>query len=118
MLTSESIMPDKPNDGTSSTLCYAIGRINKIDKSGSSVILYGEKANIVFFFMNEHVVRIKLFFDEIPDMRTTPAIVEDAVQEKPVQVEENEGFITITTDAIRMVVTSENFSLRVFNAQG
>jgi alpha-glucosidase len=118
VLTSEAIMPNKPDEGKPSSVSNTIGRIRKYEQSEEAVFLYGEQANIVFFFMNEHVLRMKLFFDETPDLRTTAAIVDDAVRKPTVQVEEREGHLVISTDSLHAVVNPEKFSLRVFNAQG
>jgi alpha-glucosidase len=118
MLTSEAILPDKPNDGTQSFVMNMIGAIRKIDQGTDNVILYGEQANMVFFFVSEHVVRIKLFFDETPDLRTTVAIVDNAMQSPSVGVEEKEGFIVISTSELRVVINVDKFSLRVTNAIG
>jgi alpha-glucosidase len=110
VLTSEAIMPNKPDEGKPSSVSNTIGRIRKYEQSEEAVFLYGEQANIVFFFMNEHVLRMKLFFDETPDLRTTAAIVDDAVRKPTVQVEEREGHLVISTDSLHAVVNPEKFS--------
>ncbi|WP_256760014.1 glycoside hydrolase family 31 protein [Cohnella sp. WQ 127256] len=118
MLTSEAIMPDKPNDKRDSTLSFSIGRINKTDIDEGMVILRGERANVAISFMNEHVLRVKLFFGDHPDLRTTPAIVEDAAQPTKLEVEEKDGYLVISTKALHAVIDPVIFSMRLFNASG
>ncbi|QJD83815.1 glycoside hydrolase family 31 protein [Cohnella herbarum] len=118
MLTSEAILPDRPNDKREKTLSSSVGRIYRTDRIEGTVILRGERANVVFCFINEQLLRMKLFFGETPDLRSTPAIVDDAAQPTTVEVEEKDGHIVISSPAMHAVIDPERFSLRLFNGNG
>ncbi|RKP55082.1 DUF4968 domain-containing protein [Cohnella endophytica] len=118
MLTSEAIMPDKPSDRKETSLSCSIGAIHNIDESEGTVILRGEFASIVFFFVNENTLRVKLFFGGTPDMRATAAIVASAIQPVQADVEEKDGHIVISSNALHAVVNPQAFSLRIFNSEG
>ncbi|WP_239617604.1 glycoside hydrolase family 31 protein [Cohnella mopanensis] len=117
MLTSEAILPDKPNDHKETTLSTSIGRIHKTDIGEGSVILRGEYANVIFLFVNDQTLRMKLFFGDEPDLRATPAIVEQTAL-TALKVEETDGHIVISTPALHAVINPLKFSLRLFDQEG
>jgi alpha-glucosidase len=118
MLTSEAIMPDKPDEGKAVILTNTVGSIIGIERKEEAVILRGDRANVAIVFMNEDIVRVKLFFGKTPDLTMTVAIEEGAARKPAVHIEELEGDIVLSTKSLRVVVRRSEFSLRVFNSKG
>ncbi|TVY00403.1 glycoside hydrolase family 31 protein [Cohnella terricola] len=119
MLTSEAILPDRPDDGNEkeTTLYGSIGAILQVEQGEGTVVLRGERASVAFRYVDEHTLRMKLFFGDNPDMRTTPAIMQAAGNGK-IEVEERDEHIVLTSGALHAVVNPQRFSLRVFDAEG
>ncbi|MFC5407661.1 TIM-barrel domain-containing protein [Cohnella soli] len=118
MLTSEEILPDKPGDAKETAIYGTIGAVVRIDEMNGDTIVRGENANVLFRFVRDDIVRVKLFFGDVPDTAVTPAIVEGDRPGIQTTVEEKDGQIVISSGQLRAEIGTRPFSLRVLNANG
>ncbi|QSO50400.1 DUF5110 domain-containing protein [Alicyclobacillus curvatus] len=127
METSETIHPDKTSQALQNRSHRMITQVVRYTADatadGRVHLFYTLDGNIAVRFLNDSTIRLKLFFGDELNWKSTQAVepVADFLQlEQSLRVEAHpeESVVTLATESLRVVVWKYPFRLQVFTSDG
>jgi alpha-glucosidase len=118
MQTSEVIHPEKLADRQTTGNKFIVGRVTDWKQTGQSLLVFGEHANVAVSFLRDQVVRVTLFFDSIPNLATTVAVLPTAQTGTSYTVHEETDQILVSTSELRVSIHKPSFALTVLDKNG
>lgn len=120
MLTSEEIHPDDHGNKKLSTIVDRIGIIQRIEavEKDAVVLFYGHRANVALRFVNDNILRAKVFSTNEISWEMTPGIPSVERATPSIRVENREGVFVTSTQSLTVEVLLSPFKLDVYNNEG
>lgn len=127
METSETIHPDKSTQPLGNPSEKSITQVLRYetDKStgGRVHLFYTPTGNLAVRFLTDDTIRMKIFFGETVNWQSTQAVeptadFQAAEEQLSVEAHPEESVVTLSTEAIRIVVWKYPFRLQMFTKDG
>lgn len=118
MQTSEAILPDKPGVKKVQSDRWKVGAVVSYRMEQGAYIFHGENASILVQPVNETIVRVRLLADQQLGMDSTIAVQQEAYQEVPATLEENDEEYRLRLPALTVSVRKLDAHVNFYNIDG
>lgn len=97
---------------------YVLKNILDYEVENNLVKLSLLEGEVYIQFLSPHIFRVVMGKRGKIDMKTSPAVIEHNQVYTGFTIAEEEGYIKIVTDSLKILINMEKFALKIFNEEG